>query len=130
MERELKGISFPFRIGGRGGVSMSGKNGTVQQHLQENVMQLLGTLEFERVMNPSKGLEDLSIIFDTLDEASKNLAIFKITEFLALNEPRIEIVEIDIVTEKVGIDSYAHICKLRYIEVDTGQEAQVEQIVS
>ena len=129
MAEDYKGISFPFRIGGRGGIAMSGRNITEQQHIKESVMHLLGTNEFERVMNPFKGLEDLSMLFDFPDEAVKNMAIYKITEFLTLNEPRIEVKEITINTADIGIKETAHVIKVLYAEVATNIISTVEQTI-
>ena len=44
------GISFPFRIGVRGGVVMSGTDRHGVPHIEESILQVLGTRPMERWM--------------------------------------------------------------------------------
>lgn len=125
MTSEYQGISFPFRIGGRGGVAMSGRTNTEQQHIRECVQVLLGTKEFERVMRPYNGLEELDIFFNDLNETTKNMAIFKINEKLQALEPRITVTSINITPEEQVDRSIAHIVTLDYEEVDSARVASL-----
>ena len=120
MVNEYQGISFPFRINGRGGVAMSGRTNTEQKHIQESLQVLLGTKEFERVMRPYLGLEELDIFFNDLNETTKNMAIFKINEKVQIYEPRIAVTDIQIVSQEQLDGSIAHIVNLSYTEADTG----------
>jgi len=115
---EYQGISFPFRIGGRGGVVMSGRTNTVQQHLKEGLEVLLGTKEFERVMRPLNGLEPLDIFFNDLNGTTKNMAIYKITETIENYEPRVNVINVDIHEEEQVDGSMAHIITINYTERD------------
>ena len=125
MVTEYKGISFPFRIGGRGGVAMSGKTITGQQHLKEALQILLGTNEFERGMRPYYGLEDLGILFAELNETTKSMVAFKVTEKIQQFEPRVTVVSVN-VQEELQIDgSRAYIIDVTYTETDTGNTETV-----
>lgn len=115
---EYQGISFPFRISGRGGIATSGRTNTEQQHIRECLSVLLGTMEFERVMRPYNGLEELDIFFNDLNESTKNMAIFKINEKVQEFEPRIVIRDINIVSQTQQDGSIKHIVALAYTEAD------------
>lgn len=120
MDNEYKGISFPFRIGGRGGVTMSGRTHTIQLHVKECLESLLGQREGERVMRPYNGLEELDIFFNDLNETTKNMAIFKINEKVQQLEPRVAITDIEIYPQDQVDGSIAHIVDITYEETDSG----------
>lgn len=124
VDNEIKGISFPFRIGGRGGVVMSGKTVTGQRHIHEGLIQLLGTTQWERVMNPI-GVEPLDNLFNDLNETTKNIAIFKISEAIRMYEPRINVTSMDIIEEQLEDGSVAHVVNITYEEIETGQMENV-----
>ena len=44
------GVSFPFRIGVKGGIAMSGTNVNSARHIEESIQQILSTRRGERVM--------------------------------------------------------------------------------
>lgn len=119
MDNEVRGISFPFRIGGRGGVVMSGESYGRPLHIEEGLRQLLGTTQWERVMNPV-GIEPLDIFFNDLNETTKNMAIFKINEAIRVYEPRVTVREIQLHKEEQEDGSMAHIIELSYEVVDSG----------
>ena len=123
MHGDIKGVSFPFRIGGRGGVVMSGRTSTVQQHIRECLTVLLGTMEYERVMRPFNGLEELDIFFEDLNATTRQMAIFKINEKVQEFEPRVIVTDIQIHAEVQRDNSTTHIVNLAYIETDTGNSS-------
>lgn len=101
MKRGYNGISFPFRIGNKGGVVMSSTSRYAIPHIEESITQILGTRFRERVMEMEIG-SDLDVrIFDPNDKALQSLIKFQIREILERQEPRIEVTEddIDIITE-------------------------------
>lgn len=120
MDNDIKGISFPFRIGGRGGIVMSGNTITGQQHRKERLKVLLATRKYERVMRPANGLADLDVFFNDLNETTKNMAIFRITETIEEFEPDITIMDIDIQSEEQLDGAVAHIITITYAEPETG----------
>lgn len=117
MDNEIKGISFPFRIGGRGGWATSGPTFTHQQKVKERIKSLLGIKEFERVMRPWNGLEELDIFFNDLNETTKNMAEFKIREKLQQMEPEIQIIDIQLNTQTLLDGKIIHIISLTYMLV-------------
>jgi phage baseplate assembly protein W len=118
MNNEIKGVAFPFRVGGRGGILMSGNSVSEQQHIKENILSGLGTREGERVMKPYLGMEDLDIFFNDLNETTKNMVIFKIREKMIEMEPRVEITDVQIYEEDTG-GGIAYIINLMYVELDS-----------
>lgn len=120
MSNEVKGISLPFRIGGRGGVVMSGRNVSEQQHLRENIMSIVGTKEGERVMNPEFGLENLDIFFADLNESTKTMAKYKIIQKLNLLETRVTVLDV-IITEMVkDSGEVGHVAEIIFSEAASG----------
>lgn len=66
-----KGLSFPIRIGGRGGLRISGSDGIRNEHIQEVIKTMILTRKNERIMNPSLGSDvDISLFFE---EGNKSL---------------------------------------------------------
>ena len=121
MANEVKGISFPFRIGGRGGVVLSGENFSEQLHIKESMTQLLGTTVGERHMKADIGLgDDLELFFEDLNETTKNMAIFKINEVVARYEPRVTVTYIDIVREENYPDKEVYVISVSYTINGTG----------
>lgn len=120
MDNEVRGISFPFRIGGRGGVVMSGQTVSEQMHIKDGLKQLFTTDISERVMKPFYGLYTLDIFFDNLNETTKNMAIFKIREAVEIWEPRVRIREVDITEMEIESGKIAHVITLSYDLTDSG----------
>lgn len=84
-----RGISFPFRIGNKGGVVMSEVDSVSAPHLEESIEQILLTFKGERVMEHHFG-SDLDIdIFEPNESVTHNLIKFQIKEALDKYEPRI-----------------------------------------
>lgn len=91
MQTGFTGISFPFRINGRGGVEMSSTSMTDATHIVEAVEQLLQTRPRERCMEYQfKADLDLSI-FEPNDVSSKCLVEHQIRDALTKLEDRIEV---------------------------------------
>lgn len=120
MNKEIKGLSYPFRVGGRGGVVMSGRTITEEQHIKECIMTLLGTREWERVMRPGNGIEDLDVFFDDLNETTKAMAAFKIREAITAQEPRVEVR--DVTFAEVQTDNgMGHVVNVAYEVLASGE---------
>jgi len=102
-----RGISFPFRVGIRGGVEMSTTSITNGQHIAESIQQILMTMKYERSMEKEIYSEIDTDIFEPNDESTLTLLKFQIEKALTALEPRIEINSIDIYTEDSNI--YANI---------------------
>lgn len=99
-----KGISFPFRIGQKGGVVMSGTSDMEIQHIIESIKQILLTRKGERVNEPEFGADLYNVIFENLDETLLNVLTFKIQDALQRWEPRIEVDDVYIIEQEGGVD--------------------------
>jgi phage baseplate assembly protein W len=85
------GWTFPLRIDGRGGISIS-------QHdtdIQESIRIILGTAKGERRMRPHFGCDIHTLIFAPNNATTWGLAAHYVEEALGWWEPRIEVTEID-----------------------------------
>lgn len=89
-----RGISFPFRVGNRGGIVMSGVDNTSAPHLEESIEQILLTFKGERVMEYHFGSELDTDIFEPNESVTHNLIKYQIREALNKYEPRITVEDI------------------------------------
>lgn len=93
MAKDVRGISFPFRIGNKGGIVMSNANLQDVEHIEESIEQILCTCIGERVMNYEFGSELDTDIFKTQDSSLYSLVRYQILEALRKHEPRINVDE-------------------------------------
>lgn len=122
------GISFPFRIGVKGGIVMSGTSAVNSAHIEEGIIQLLNTSIGERVMEFDTGVNISSALFEPNDESIIALIKYEILKALEAYEPRIELENDDIEIQSVeeGGRSYVQVT-LTYRVVDF---ANVEHTIS
>lgn len=91
----FKGISFPFRINGRGGVTTSELAYNDLTRIKESIYQILLTYPGERVMEPEFGCRLRDFIFENMGDATINTMIkFEIERAITRWEPRVQINEI------------------------------------
>lgn len=109
-----KGISFPFRIGNKGGIVMSEVNSITATHIEESIEQILLTYRGERSMELHFGSELDTFIFEPNDIATHNLIKYQIVEALKLHEPRIT-VDKDSITLSEDEETCSIIVDLTYI---------------
>ncbi len=85
------GWSFPIRIDGRGGITMS-------QHetdIEESIRVILSTVKGERRMRPNFGCDIHTLIFAPNNATTWGLATHYVEEALGWWEPRIEVTEVE-----------------------------------
>ena len=85
------GWSFPLKVDGRGGISIS-------QHetdIQESIRVILGTAKGERRMRPNFGCDIHTLVFAPNNATTWGLAAHYVEEALGWWEPRIDVTEID-----------------------------------
>lgn len=116
-EKGFTGISFPFRIGIKGGVVTSSTSATEVTHIVESMQQILRTFKFERVMEPHIYSELDSIIFEPDDESTHTLLEYFITDALERLEPRIEVDSVEIENSEDGIYANIQFVALSYDKV-------------
>lgn len=93
MSKGHYGVSFPFRVGIKGGIAMSGTDNNSAKHIEESIQQILSTSIGERVMEYGFGSSISTSVFEPNDESLNNLIKFEIQEALTKFEPRITIQE-------------------------------------
>jgi phage baseplate assembly protein W len=86
----LKGISFPFRIGVKGGVVTTKADLTQATHLAESIQQICLTQVGERVME-NLGSQISAQIFDLNEESTYTLIKYEIKDAINNFEPRVEV---------------------------------------
>lgn len=110
------GISFPFRIGNKGGVVLSTTDRYSVPHIEESIQQILGTMFGERVMEFDFG-SDLDIqVFEPNEPVTHNLIKYQIVEALKTFEKRIvvEREDIDIIAQGEKIFANIHFTVISY----------------
>lgn len=90
-QSSCRGISFPFRLGNKGGVVMSEVTKVNPSHLNESIAQILLTGKGERTMEQHMGSVLDVAIFEPDEIATHNLIKYQIVEALKQHEPRITI---------------------------------------
>ena len=93
------GISFPFRIGVRGGVVLSGTDRFAVPHIEESIVQILGTRPMERWMEYHI-FSDLDIfIFEPNDRSLQTLLRHQIMQAMR-HDRRVNIRRVDFVADE------------------------------
>lgn len=113
-ERGFTGISFPFRIGVKGGVVMSTTSIMDVQHIIEAITQILLTHPMERCMEYHFKSEVDSSIFEPNNVSIKTLLSYQVTEALRELEDRISVDSVDIVSEGSTVNAVIHFTVLAY----------------
>ena len=99
MQTGFTGISFPFRINGKGGVTMSSTSVSDVQHIVEAMEQIILTKPRERRMEYHFKSELDTEIFEPNDSSSRCLIEHQIKEALSSLEDRIEIISVNVYSE-------------------------------
>ena len=113
-ERGFTGISFPFRIGVKGGVVMSTTSVMDVQHIIEAMTQILGTRPMERGMEYHFKSEIDTNIFEPNNVSIKTLLSYQITEALRELEDRISIDSVNITSEGSSVIAVIRFTALAY----------------
>ena len=115
-----KGVSFPFRIDGGGGIATSELTYMDYSLIEESIKQILFTYPGERIMEPEFGCRLKDFVFENVEELSiQNVIKYVIETALNRWEPRITVKEIKISPidvngeQKLFIDIYAYITQFQ-----------------
>ena len=95
----FKGLSFPFRVSGTGGVEMSTTSVSDISHITEAIEQILLTRPRERKMEYHFKSDLDTLIFEPNDESLKSLMVYHVEEALKELEDRIDVSDVDIISE-------------------------------
>ena len=99
MSQSYTGISFPFRIGVKGGVVMSTTTAQEVPHIIESIQQIIGTKPFERVMEYHIKSEVSTYIFDPNDESTRALIAYQCQKAIEECDDRVEVLSADVYGE-------------------------------
>lgn len=99
MQTGFTGISFPFRINGKGGVAMSSTSVMDVPHIIEAIEQILLTKPRERRMEYHFKSDLDTDIFEANDPSLRSLIEHQIREALTNLEDRIEVVSVSTYSE-------------------------------
>ena len=99
MKSGFKGLSFPFRVSGTGGVEMSTTSVSDISHITEAIEQILLTRPRERKMEYHFKSDLDTLIFEPNDESLKSLMVYHVEEALKELEDRIDVLDVDIISE-------------------------------
>ena len=91
VEVGFRGISFPFRIGNRGGVVMSGTSAYEVPHILESMQQILLTKPRERGMETDFHCEVINNVFGINNENLYTLVEYQVKSALEKWEDRITV---------------------------------------
>lgn len=93
----FKGISFPFRFNGRGGVATSTTSSDDFAHIKEGIQQIIGTAIGERVFESTFGSEVNKYNFQNQDDPIEISRLrFYIEEALNKWEDRVELLDVQV----------------------------------
>lgn len=90
-----KGWKFPFKINHLGKVEIS----SYETDIKEAIFIILGTSPGERIMQPDFGCGIHEYVFSTMDTLSLRLIENTVIEALTRWEPRIELIEVKVITD-------------------------------
>lgn len=113
-EKGFTGISFPFRIGVKGGVVMSTTNVMDVQHIIEAMTQIVGTRPMERGMEFHFKSEIDSSLFEPNDVSIKTLLSYQVIEALRELEDRISVEAVNIESEDSSVIAVIEFTVLAY----------------
>lgn len=94
MAQGYNGISFPFRIGVKGGVVMTTTSRDNISHIKESMQQIILTRQNERCMEQQIYSSVDTHIFDPNDVSTRSLIAFEVEEAIKKNEPRVEVLSV------------------------------------
>lgn len=94
MPNTSTGISFPFRIGVKGGVVMSSVSSTDAPHIVESIQQIIGTRPLERVMEYQIQCAVSTYVFDPNDASTRALIAHECRTAIESCDQRVEVLDI------------------------------------
>lgn len=113
-ERGFTGISFPFRIGVKGGVVTSTTSVNDVKHIIEAMEQILLTRPMERCMEYHFKSDIDYDIFEPNDASCRTLIAYQVEEALRELEDRIEVISVDVESRDSTIIAVINFKVLKY----------------
>jgi len=99
MAREFlgRGWKFPVKVNSEGKITMS----EYEDDIKESIWIILSTSKGERVMRPDFGCGINDFVFSSIDSSTLALIESTVREALILWEPRIEVIDVKVSTDKI-----------------------------
>jgi phage baseplate assembly protein W len=103
MEKDTKeflgsGWKFPIEVNKRGGVALT----EYEEKIRESILIILQTAKGERVMLPEFGCDIHNFVFEVINTSIVTMIKSAVREALILWEPRIEVLGIEAITERIS----------------------------
>lgn len=100
MKRNFLGVGwkYPVNAGADGKIAMS----KYEEDIKEAIRIILGTAKGERLMRPDFGCGIHELVFAPINSATVSLVEKSVSDSLTLWEPRIELNNVDVSTERSG----------------------------
>jgi len=90
-----QGLAFPLQVDPRGGIALA----TGTHDIEQAIRIILMTAPGERVMRPEFGCRIHELVFAPHDASTESLAAYYVQVALERWEPRVELREVDVVTD-------------------------------
>ena len=113
------GISFPFRLGVKGGVVTSTTNRNDISHILESMEQILRTRPKERCMEYRIKADIDYSIFEPNDASTRTLIAYQCEQALTELEDRIEVKKVDVISKDNVVYAVVTFKVLKYDTVYT-----------
>jgi phage baseplate assembly protein W len=114
-----QGLAFPLQVDPRGGIALA----TGTHDIEQAIRIILMTAPGERVMRPEFGCRIHELVFAPHDAATESLAAYYVQEALERWEPRIELREVEVVTDPAR--DGVLLVEIKYLVKDTHDERSI-----
>jgi phage baseplate assembly protein W len=93
-----RGWKFPIEVNKRGGIALT----EYEEKIRESILIILQTAKGERVMLPEFGCDIHNFVFEVINTSILTMIKSAVREALILWEPRIEVLGIEAITERIN----------------------------
>ncbi len=114
-----QGLAFPLQVDPRGGIALA----TGTHDIEQAIRIILMTAPGERVMRPEFGCRIHELVFAPHDAATESLAAYYVQIALERWEPRIELREVEVVTDPAR--DGVLLVEIKYLVKDTHDERSI-----
>ncbi len=114
-----QGLAFPLQVDPRGGIALA----TGTHDIEQSIRIILMTAPGERVMRPEFGCRIHELVFAPHDAATESLAAYYVQIALERWEPRIELREVEVVTDPAR--DGVLLVEIKYLVKDTHDERSI-----
>ncbi len=114
-----QGLAFPLQVDPRGGIALA----TGTHDIEQAIRIILMTAPGERVMRPEFGCRIHELVFAPHDAATESLASYYVQIALERWEPRIELREVEVITDPAR--DGVLLVEIKYLVKDTHDERSI-----